>query len=344
MHVNITIVGLNRLSVSLALALKRYQAQPKSQHSFTIIGNDAQAYPMKTAQKMGAIDNFDIKLLKATENANVVIINALPGQLEHVYATLGPELKPGAVVLDLTPLKQQAVDWAKAFFPANAQGVPVAYLVGITPVVNVKGLYISEPGVEAATPDLFDNTEFLITPDAKCPGEAISLAEDLIRLVGGQPRFMDPAEHDGLTTVTEALPMLLGTALFYALQQSEGWSDLRRMVNPSLALAMQNLRTQTAEDLAVIIKQSRANLVHHLEGMIGVLDELHDMLQENDADRIDVYLAKVKDEWEKWDIKRHSGKWEDVQKLEALPGPLGNMGFLTLKPRKKAQDEDHDKK
>ncbi|MBI5960495.1 MAG: prephenate dehydrogenase/arogenate dehydrogenase family protein [Chloroflexi bacterium] len=344
MHVNVSIIGLNRVSVSLALALKRYQGQPKAQHTFTIIGNDSQAHPMKTAQKMGAIDNFDIKLLKATENANLLIISAPPGQLEHIYSLLGPELKPGAVVLDITPLKQQAVAWAKEFFPTNAQGAPTAYLVGITPIVNAKGLYTSDPGVEAATADLFEKTEFLIAPDAQCPGEAIALAEDIIRLVGGQPRFMDPAEHDGLTVATEALPMLLGPALFYALQQSEGWSDLRRMVNPSLALMMNHLRTQTAEDLGVVLKQSRADLVHHLEGLIGVLDELHDILEENDTDRLDAFLAKVTSEWEKWDIKRHSGKWEDVQKLEALPGPLGSMGFLTLKPRKKAEGEDEDKK
>ena len=52
MHVNVAIIGLDRLGTSFGLALKRYQSQSKAQHSFTIIGSDPTAFPMKTAQKM----------------------------------------------------------------------------------------------------------------------------------------------------------------------------------------------------------------------------------------------------------------------------------------------------
>jgi len=340
MHVNVAIVGLDRLSASFGLALKRYQNQPRAEHSFTIIGSDTHTQAMKAAEKMGAVDNFDRKLLKATDNADLILINAPASKLEETYTRLGPELKSGAVVLELGSLKQPAVERAQQHFTKNAEGIPIAYLVGVTPIVSVHGLYNDAFGPEAASADLFDNAEFLITPDPKCPAEAIALAEDIIKLVGGKPRFMDPVEHDGLIAATEGLPDMLSAALFYTLQQSEGWMELRRMINPTLALATQNLRYQTPADLSILMLHNRENLVRHLESLIGVLDELHDALEDNDTDKLEAFLSVVAQQWEKWDVKRHSGKWDDTQEVETLPGPFGSVGgFLTMRRTKSADDD-----
>ncbi|MDL1872958.1 prephenate dehydrogenase/arogenate dehydrogenase family protein [Deltaproteobacteria bacterium PRO3] len=166
-------------------------------------------------------------------------------------------------------------------------------------------------------------------PDPQCPSEAIRLAEDVIRLTGGVPRFMDPAEHDALTAATEQLPALLGAALFYALQQSEGWPDLRRMVNPTLALAFQSLRTQTPNDLHVAFTHNRTNLTRHLDGVIGVLTELRAALAAGDSDKLAAFLTLVGKEWEKWDGKRHSGKWEEAREIEKLRH-LKKLGFVAI--------------
>lgn len=341
MHVHVSIVGLDRISTSFALALKRYQSQPKAQHSFTIIGSDSSAQAMKAAHRLGAIDNFDRKLLKATENADLIVIKSSPAALEDIYTRLGPALKPGAVVLDMSDLKEPGIAWAKQHFPTNDRGIAIAYLVGVTPIVNVTGLFIGEMGPEAATADLFDRAEFLITPDASCPSEAITLAEDVVRLVGGVPRFMDPAEHDGLIAATEQLPALIGAAIFYALQQSDGWPELRRMVNPTLALSFQALRHQTPADLSLAFGRNRANLARHLGHVIQTLDELREALAIGDADKIDAFLSVVGREWEKWDVKRHSGQWEEMPTTETLPSPLGSLGgFLTMSRRKKQGEED----
>lgn len=339
MHVHVSIVGLDRLGVSFGLALKRYQNQPKTQHTFTIIGSDTRGESMKTAQKMGAVDNFHRTVLKATDNADLIITNVGYGAVEDLYARLGPELKPGAVVLDTSLLKQPVIKLAQQYFRTNAQGQPLAYLVGITPVVNVNGLYSGGIDADAARADLFDNSEILMAPDMSAPSEAIALAEDIVKLVGAKPRFIDPAEHDGLVAATEELPALLSTALFYTLQQSEGWMELRRMINPTFALATQNLRTQTPQDLLALFTENRANLLRHLESLIGRLDQVHDALANSDPAELEAFLAVVFKAWEHWDIKRHSGQWEGAKVPDLLPGPLGSVGnFLSIR-RKTIRDE-----
>jgi hypothetical protein len=53
----------------------------------------------------------------------------------------------------------------------------------------------------------------------------------------------------------------------------------------------------------------------------------------------------VQGEWEKWDVKRHSGQWEEIKEPDKM-GPLGLMGgFFSLGAlggRKKSDREDED--
>lgn len=341
MHVNVAIVGLDRTSASLGLALKRYQKQPDAQHSFNVIGSDARGTAMKAAHKLGAVDNYHRQLLKAADDANLIVLNTPISRAEETFSRLGPAIKPGAVVLDLSELKASSIEWAGRTFPKNESGQLLAYLVGITPMINVAALYSGEMDAEHARDDLFDGGEVLIMPDASCPSEAIALAEDIVRLAGGKPRFMDPHEHDGLIAATEELPALLGTALFYMLSQSEGWTELRRMINPTLALATHTLRTRSPQDQRTLFTHNRDNIARHLESLIGVLDQVRDLLTENfDEEALDVLLTRTQNEWDRWDVKRHSGEWDERSQVDSMPGPLGSFGgFLTLNRRKNNDDK-----
>ncbi len=343
MQVNVTIIGLDRLSASLGLAIKRYERRPKNEHQFTITGSDAKPNPLKAAERIGAVDRTDRAIDKALQNADVVIMNAPFGQLEAIYAAMGAEIKPGVVVLDLALLKQPAITWAERHFPKNDQGAPLAYLVGITPIISYSALYSGGIEVEDAREDLFDGSEILIAPDPKCPGKAINLAEDMAGIVGGKPRFIDPAEHDGLIAATEGLPAVLGAGLFYMFQKSEGWTELRRLINPALALHIQNLRHQTDKDLLAFFTENRANLAQRLDTLIGTLDEIRGALADPAGDdKLEALLARVQAEWEKWDLKRQTGNWEGSPLPEATGGAMNSLmgGFLGgLGRRKPDQDE-----
>ena len=146
MHVTLSVIGLDRISTSFALALKRYQSQSKAQHTFAITGSDPSPQAVKAAQKLGAIDSSDRKPSKAVANADLVIVKCPPGRLADSYAQFGPALKPGAVVLDLSDLKEPVIALARKHFPANERGASLAYIVGVTPIVSASGLYAGETG------------------------------------------------------------------------------------------------------------------------------------------------------------------------------------------------------
>ncbi len=299
---------------------------------------------MKTAQKLGAIDDFHRDKVKATESASVIVTHLPYGETEGLFARIGPALKPGAVVLDLSPLKQPALKWASEFFPKNEAGRLTAYLVGLTPMVGIDALYSGGIGVEDARADLFDGADVLIAPDAHCPAEAVQLAEDIARLIGGVPRFIDPAEHDGLIAATEELPALLGAALFYTLAQSDGWPELQRMVNPTLALSFQSLRTRSQADALTLLAHNRANVLRHLDSLIEQLGQVRGALASGAAIQdaeLDAFLQVVYGAWLKWDARRTSGSWDDAARPDPLPGAFSAMGEMLFGRRsKKSDDED----
>lgn len=345
MHATITIIGLDRLGASIGLALKRYQNKSRSEHTFTIIGSDPRLQPMKTAQQIGAIDSTERVANKAAESANVIIANLPYGSMEELYAGIGPELRPGVVVLDLSLLKQPVIGWANEYFPKNAQGQPLAYLIGMTPIIGMSGLYGGDLSAEAARADLFDKSEMIITPDIQVPGAAIKLAEDISHILGAKPHFMDPIEHDGLIAASEQLPSLLGTALFYTLQQTEGWLELRRMVNPTLALATQHHRYQSADDLHALFTQNRENLARHLEIVITNLNDIHEaLLNGDDSGELETLLSVVQQSWDRWDVKRQRGEWDDTGEMPDIsPGRLfGSLGSILTGRRGKDEDKHED--
>ena len=327
MHVNVAIIGLDRVGTSFGLALKRYEGRSGASHDFTIIGSDLSGEAMKAAKKLNAIDNFHRQLLKAVDNADLILLNTPYALVEDHYERMGPALKPGAVVLDLTPLKDRSNHLAAQHFrKANSEG-QVAYALGITPIVRATGLYEADHSAECAQADLFDEMEVFIAPDAGCPSEVIALAEDVISLVGAQPRFIDPHEHDGLIAATEGLPALLGAAMFYMLQGSDGWRELRRMVNPNLAITFQNLRYDKPEDLLELSVENRDNLLRHLDAYINTLGEVREALASDEGpEAMEALLSVVYEQFNHWDIKRHSGKWDEKPQVETRPGPLGPMG------------------
>ena len=115
------------------------------------------------------------------------------------------------------------------------------------------------------------------------------------------------------------------------------------MINPALALQIQNLRYQSDKDLLAFFTQNRANLARRLQTLIDTLDEMRTTLADPDGDdRLEALLARVQTEWEKWDLKRQTGNWEGSSLPEATGGVMNGLmgGFLGgLGRRKSDQDE-----
>jgi prephenate dehydrogenase len=336
-QVNVALIGLDRLNGSFGLAIKHLS---QTAHQFTVTGSDEDRSVMDKAKELGAIDHATRDMDAAVENAELVFISMPYAVMIDIYAALGPVLKPGAVVVDLSLLKQPSIEWADKYFRKAADGQAQAYLVGVTPVINPAYLNDPSSNLDGAKVDLFDDGTLIIAPSAVCSPDAVRLITDLAGLMNVKVHFMDPAEHDGLIAGTEGLPLLLQVALFRTLSTSPGWEDLKRLTNPAFVLATYRLETDTAEDFGLFIDKNRANNIRLLEALSQTLDEMIGVLRHGDQLTAGELFSDSATQYVKWEADRGRNKWVDEGEMPRPPSRFfGGLGGMLIPSRGKKQDD-----
>jgi prephenate dehydrogenase len=299
-RVNVTLIGLQRIGASLGLALKRHMKTSDAQHEFLITGSDENRDSMRTATSLGAIDHETRDPAEAAEKADVVFVSTRYGITKDIFSIIGPVLKAGAVVVDLSPLKVPSIAWAKQHFRKSSEGNPEAYLVGITPLVNADYL-----------------TDTRLTSDAA--------RADIADVIGLKVHFTDPAEHDTMIAAMETVPLLLNMALFRSVVGSSGWEDLQRFGNLPFALGTYRLFTDKPEDVAALMEHNRSDVIRALESLIASLREVTDLLHTTDAETVGDAFATTSEQYMKWRVARFTNKWKEDFDLPSAPsaGLLG---------------------
>ena len=321
--ISVAILGLGRMGASIGLALKRYNERKDAAHTFEVTYADMRAGVREDAKKIG-LDKIERDVFTTAVNRDIVVI-ALPyADVQTAYKNLGNEIRPGAVVLDTSPLKQPSLGWAKQYLHKEA------HLVGITPILNPKYLFDGLDDTLHAQADLFDNGNMLLMPSVTCIKEAVELASDFSNLLGAKPHFVDPAEHDSLVAATEGLPGVVGLAVFYTMMKSQGWSDSQRLTNPPFGRLTHQLYDTHPDDLRDAWLQNRDNLVRQIDDVVGTLQTFRGILAQNDKTALESALIEASDTYSAWINRRFNAKW-DTKETDANSPSIGNMlmtGFM----------------
>jgi prephenate dehydrogenase len=319
--ISVTIIGLGRLGASIGLALQRYQRKGNTPHTFEIIGVDERPAVQDEAQKRGAVGKVARSLYSAAQERDIIIL-ALPyADVQRAYQTIGDAVRPGAVVLDLSPLKMPSIQWAKTYLNKDA------HLVGLTPVVNPQYLYDGLDDTEHAAEDLFDKGSMMLMPSPSCIREAVELASDFASLLGARVHFMDPMEHDSLMGATLGLPTLLGVMTFYTLSQNAGWGDIQRLTNPPFGRTTHALFDTHPDDLRDLWLNNRDSLVHYLDAMLTQLHDLRQVLAQSNQAALEAVLTHSADAYSTWVNRRYNNTWETDPNKSQIPSP--SQTFMT---------------
>jgi prephenate dehydrogenase len=312
------ILGLDRMSTSVGLALKRYGKTGKYQ--FEIAGYDTRSANEKSAQKEGAIDRIEKTPEATVRDKHIVIMNLPYEDTRNAYRKIASHLREGVVILDASPLKTPSYEWGQQYLQGDF------HIVGITPMINPRYLHESDTQASVASEDYFDNATFLITPAPEALEEAIDLAYNFGQLLGSKPRFIDPHDHDNLLAQTEQLPRILGLALYYNLMRSEGWSDMQWFTNHNFGVLTRFLKDEHPDGLRDEMMGNREVLALVLDKMIATLQEMRGLLRQNDRDGLEATLVSVAQSYEEWLNTRHRNDWDKGAQLPTVP----NNGFMGM--------------
>lgn len=321
MNMQIAIIGLDRLGISLGLALK------KEKESADCTGYDQSPANTRTALDLKAVDRVTGNLRSAVEKADMVLLNSLPVDVTGWMEDIFPLMKPGGVLVNLAPVHSLASGWASAQLPAGRS------LINATLSFNGKCLDSDENNA-----DLFQNGLMVITSPKGTPPEAIQRVLDLAAVIGANPLFSDPLEADGLISQSDLFPRLLSMLYIQALSAQSGWKDAQKVTGADFwQLSKLAYEFPSGNAAAHEIVTHRSSMLHLLNVMRDQIDHFTEKLQQEDANELKTTLQRVLDDNTVWMNRRIGGEWDVPDgKIEIKKEGLAKRLFGIELPKKKA--------
>ncbi len=303
-NLTVAILGLDRLGASIALRLQTY-VEKGGQHRFELIGYDSREDFEKPARKLKVFDKVERKAYTAVESADLIVMNLPYEDLRAGYELVAASLREGVVILDTAVMKQPSLRWAAEFLSEEH------HVIGFTPIVNADYMLEHQLTPEYAADDYFHDSAIYLTPSVNSIKEAIDLAVNFTLILDGKPYFLDPAEHDSLTTITEELPQVLSVAAYSAAMNHNAWGDAQRLTNPPFNILTRYLLTHHPDALRDEWLANSGSLVRAIDEFLATLRQVRDRLAEGDESAIEAFLIDASDDYQEWINKRHKGDWDE---------------------------------
>lgn len=301
MTVQITIIGLGQTGASMGLALAPHNEK------IVTVGHDKDFNTERLAKSRGAVEKTNHNLPSSVQNSDLVLLAIPVYDIRETFEHIAGDLKEGAVVADMTPVKTEVSKWAKEILPAHC------HYVGLVPAVGPDYLHRMESGLDSARADLFARSTFLLSAAPGTPGEALKLVSDFVNLLGAAAVITDFVESDGLITSAHLLPQLTSAALLSASVDQPGWLEVRKIAARAYYSATSGFsENDDADALSMLSLHNRENVIRALDRMIHTLAEIRQEIEEGDEEAFADRLEAARMGRSKWLGERIRGDWSEM--------------------------------
>jgi prephenate dehydrogenase len=265
----ITIIGTGLIGGSIGLALKAGGLP-----GVEIVGHDRRRDAAAQAERMGAVDRAEHNLPRSVAGAGLVIIATPVLAVREVMGQIAPDLGKGVVVHDTASTKAHVMRWAREILP------PHVSFIGGHPMAGKEN-----QGIESAEAGLFQGKAYVVCPTVDAPESAVRSVLGLAQIVGAEPLFVDPDEHDVYAAAVSHLPAMLSTALFQMLRASPSWPDMAIMASSGFrdVTRLASGDPVMSHDIWVT---NRDALIHWLDRMATELQRFRSLLEDAKDDAL----------------------------------------------------------
>ena len=266
----VAIVGVGLIGGSLGMALKGRRLAQR------VIGIGRNSERLDKAVALGAIDAGMTDLVRGVAEADVVVLCTTVGHIVETLPGVLEAVGPGAVVTDVGSTKGTIARRAAGF----------AFFVGGHPMAGSE-----QAGVEAATPLLFEEATWAVTPAEGSDPGAVKTVERLAREVGATTLTLSPEAHDTMLAVTSHLPHVLAASLMRQAAAAQGiYPQTQRLTAGSFADATR-VAASPPEIWRDVCLTNREALLAALHGFRAEIDVLEEAVASGDAARIEAFFA-----------------------------------------------------
>jgi prephenate dehydrogenase len=233
---------------------------------------------------------------------------------------IGPTLKKGAVILDMSSLKSAAMTWASEILREDT------YYIGAVPVINPS--YLEGDATEPALPnaDMFRNGLLALAIPPNTPENVIELTYAIANILGANPFFIDPAEIDAVTATVEQLPALVSITLIQLGLRAPIWREIQQMAGRHWSKSTIIGVKHDPLELSESIKLNNQNVVYKLDALIEELERMRSFLIAEDDEALTNYITESNSAFHSWLSDRKLGK---LSSPELKVPPVPRSDFVT---------------
>lgn len=206
----VSVVGLGLIGGSLAWALKRSGA------ARLIVGYNRSPHVLSQALAQGIIDTAVESPREAASLADLLVLAVPVGAMAEVLEACRPGLSPGTVITDVGSAKSDVINRLLPLIPPGCE------FVGGHPMAGSEA-----SGIDAATPDLFLGSTYVLCPTSLTGTRSRKLLSDLVTAVGSKLVWMEASTHDAGVAYVSHLPYLVAAALVKStIRAKSGVTDI----------------------------------------------------------------------------------------------------------------------
>ena len=218
MRQQVAIIGLGLIGGSIGLGLKKWSSKDgKRGDVLEITGFDVDLEHQNYAKKIKAVDKTEWSITNAVSGADLVILAIPAGAVPDVLESIGPDLRPGTVVCDVSSTKADVMRWAQELLPDTV------HFVGTHPMAG------DSRSIEGARDDMFQGATWCVVPAVEANEAAVQTVLGLVSALGAEPLFVDAHEHDGFVGAVSHLPFVLSIAMTRAVSTDPAWRDMQQL-------------------------------------------------------------------------------------------------------------------
>ena len=314
----VTIIGLGMIGTSIGLALKKAKIE-----NAVLVGADIDGSARRKAKKMGAVDQTERDILKATKNSNLIIIATPILAIREIMESIANNLQDGAIVTDTGSTKTEIASWADQYLPKTID------FIGGHPMAGKE-----TSGPEGADPALFENRPYCLIPSKTASPKSVATLVAIVEAMKSIPYFLDANEHDSYVAGISHLPIVISAALVNLTTSAVGWKEMSKLASSGYKSSTRLASGDPAMSVGICSTNHEA-VIYWIDEYIKQLGEVRKAMEEND-DVLENIFIKAWEARARWIAGDQA---EDTQERINMSDSVSQI-FLGALPKRLAKLQD----
>ncbi len=275
----VAIIGLGLIGGSMGLALKAAGAE--------VAGYARRPEIASLALERGVADRCGSDLPATIKGAEIVVIATPVLTVKDVLVDIAKYLHKGVIVTDVASTKVDVMNWAGQYLPAKT------CFIGGHPMAGKE-----VPGLAASDANLFHGCTYCLVPDKNFNAESRKKMEDMVKLMGARPFYIEAQEHDALVAVVSHLPHLVSVALVATTVNDPRWSNMAKLASSGYrdTTRLASGDPRMSRDICLTNKKP---ILEAIENYINSLNELRHLISAGD-EKIEDHFIRAREAREGW--------------------------------------------